>query len=730
MVVSLAGACGGGGGDPVTPNPSPAPTPTPTPVIDLTIGTAPSSIVSGTEATVALTIARTNTSGDVVLSTENVPAGVTATITSATLTNPSTTATLRLVVAAGTTAGNVTITVRARSTGASDVVRTVSVAITDPPPTPEIRVALTPASVTVQQGKTATVSLSLTRLGGFSGAVTLSLATPPADLGAALSSTSVSGASADVTLAPTFNMSTGTLTFDVVASAAGVTTQRATLTVVVTGATFTGSLATNALTIAAGAQQTVALTLDRTGGYTGAITASIDSLPVGIAASVAPSTITGTSAVVTVSVAASRAAGVVTVVVRLRAVGQPDRTLSITVTVPTPAVADSTIVSYCGSGAESVPTFFAVQDGAAGTWRRITMTGNTARFLVAQPVVSVLYTFVGNGGDGNSFFVSYTRAEMQTFAAASCRLTDARTRDFSVNVAGLLANEFAIVSGGQSNSATLRGGGTATLRETVSGATDLVAVSSTSPNTSYFLPERVRVLRNINPALNSVVSVNLRDTASRVLDSALVTVTGASTPFYWMCELISALNSSTLCSTDKSAVTTRMSYGLPSALLATGDLLHVAASEESTFPAAEFVGRTRSAEAYVRSPRVMTLSYGPDVAVPTIAVGAAGSPARLRVQASWDALYNRDVQFYMRSATVAGPALRVLISAGARSSASSVDWTMPDVAGIGFQSAWFIARGSTDIVITPTGSSGAAADGTPIDGTRWWSATRSGTVAW
>lgn len=87
------------------------------------------SVASGSNATGSFTLARNGNAGDVTLSAENLPSGVTANFAPATLTGSTTTSTMTVSAGAGAAASTKTITVRAKGTGMSDAVANVALTI-------------------------------------------------------------------------------------------------------------------------------------------------------------------------------------------------------------------------------------------------------------------------------------------------------------------------------------------------------------------------------------------------------------------------------------------------------------------------------------------------------------------------------------------------------------------------------------------------------------------------
>lgn len=201
-----------------------------------TMSLAPASIsaVQGAAGTAIVHIARSNFSGPITLTADNLPAGVSATFDPSPLTGDSATATI--TVSSTAPPGSYTnILVRGTATGMTDVTAPLSLTITAPP---GFTLAVTPGTVNVAQGANASAGVRVTRTGGFDGAITYSAT---GNGGGALPSGSsvvvtpvgaTDSATVSITASPT--IAVGSYTVAIHAAATGVTTQSATITVTVT----------------------------------------------------------------------------------------------------------------------------------------------------------------------------------------------------------------------------------------------------------------------------------------------------------------------------------------------------------------------------------------------------------------------------------------------------------------------------------------------------------------
>lgn len=215
-----------------------------TPSFTLSMTPSTVSIAPGGSATFTISVARSSGhSGNIDLTAENLPAGVTATFTPSVLTGTQSTATLVLAAAAAAPGGTATMTVRARSTSLPD--RTVTAAVTVS--APGIALGLQGSTVSMLRGVTGTMTVGITRIGGYTGAVTLTISGLPSGVSATFSPATLSATQTQSTL--TFTSSStatpGVSNLTVRAAGTGVADATVPLVLTVTGpqpagiATFT-----------------------------------------------------------------------------------------------------------------------------------------------------------------------------------------------------------------------------------------------------------------------------------------------------------------------------------------------------------------------------------------------------------------------------------------------------------------------------------------------------------
>ena len=207
-------------------------------------------------------------------------------------------------------------------------------------PTGSIQLAASPASLSVQQGTSGTVTVTLARGGGFTGTVALAIEGLPSGLAAASDPATLFGTttSATITVTASAGVAPAAYTATVRATAPGVGDASATFAVNVTPApNVTLAVTPAALTVAQGSSGAATVALTRT-NFTGAVALTLDAPPAGITATFTPASVTDGSSNMAVSVAPGVAAGNYTLTIKGTATGIGDRTTTLALTVTPPQV--------------------------------------------------------------------------------------------------------------------------------------------------------------------------------------------------------------------------------------------------------------------------------------------------------------------------------------------------------------------------------------------------------
>jgi phosphoheptose isomerase len=160
-------------------------------------------------------------------------------------------------------------------------------------------------------------TITITRSGGFTGGVALSAGGLPAGVTASFNPASATGNSSVLTLAASSAATTGPATVTVTGSGGGLTHSVPISLTVNAPPTpdFTLSADPSSLTINQGASGASAITITRSGGFTGSVALAAGGLPSGVTASFSPASTTGNSSALTLTASSAAATGPATVTI-------------------------------------------------------------------------------------------------------------------------------------------------------------------------------------------------------------------------------------------------------------------------------------------------------------------------------------------------------------------------------------------------------------------------------
>lgn len=297
---------------------------------DFSISANGTSVMQASSASTSVSILPVNNfSGAVALSVTGLPAGVTASFSSSTVTGAAV-STLSFTASATATVGTATVNVVGTSGSLSHsfpiqltVIGRPDFSITAAPP----------AAVTLTPGSNPTATVTVASLFGFTGSVSISAAGLPAGVSANFSPSSVNGSGSIVV---NFNAQTntpaGTTNISIVGTS-GSLTHSATIALTVTGTQPDFSLTANpaTLSVAQGGTSSSAIGVGPLNGFTGSVALAASGLPAGVTATFSPASTTGTS---TLTLTASSTATIGTTTITITgSSGTLTHSTSITVTV-------------------------------------------------------------------------------------------------------------------------------------------------------------------------------------------------------------------------------------------------------------------------------------------------------------------------------------------------------------------------------------------------------------
>ena len=351
--------------------------------------------------------------------------------------------------------------------------------------------------VTVEQGTTATDSVTVSSINGFNGAVNLSVSGLPSGVTATFSPSTVTG-SAGTTLSfvATNTATVGAATVTITGSSGSITSST-TLTLNVSAEpNFTISASPAAVSVPASTSGTASISIGYVGGLTGSVSLSASNLPAGVSANFSPNSVNGTGSVsVSFFVQSGTAAGTsnvtitgtdgaishsVTVALTIPGTASPSFTISPATTALTvtqgSSVADTITVAPAGGFAGSVTLAVSgLPTGVTASFGTNPTTGSSVLTLTAgsaTPTGTSTLTITGTSGALTaSSAVSLTISTIQT---PSFTLT-ASAATLSVTEGSAITESITVMdAGGFAGSVTLAASGL---------PTGVGAVFSTNPTT-------------------------------------------------------------------------------------------------------------------------------------------------------------------------------------------------------------------------------------------------------
>lgn len=224
MAWALLTGCGGGS-DSVDTGPPPQ--------ITMILSSSSATTLPGETVSFDVTVTGSSGfSGPATIAVTGAPSGVTASASTPQVSGSTTTSTVNITVGTAVSAGTHTLTVTASGGGVESITRSFALTISALPG--GFRIAATASTLTLAQGSTATTTITITRTGGFAGAVGLSATGMSNGLTATLLPASATGSAATLSLTANSVATPGTFSLTIVGNAASLPAQMITTQVTVT----------------------------------------------------------------------------------------------------------------------------------------------------------------------------------------------------------------------------------------------------------------------------------------------------------------------------------------------------------------------------------------------------------------------------------------------------------------------------------------------------------------
>jgi hypothetical protein len=670
LAVTAASLFGCGGGESTGPS-----------SIEVTVSSAAVSVAQGSSTTLTITVGRTNFTGDVALSVENAGAGVTTSLTAATLPEGETQSTLTLAVGASAAAGTASLIVRAHGASVSDKTASVALTVTQAP----AYTLTVPAALQLEPGQSGSLNVALSRT-NFAGAVSLAVEGVPSGASAAFAPNPATADASALTIS-TGTAAAGTYTLTVRGTAAGLADRTGTVALTIATPSYTLTLGGATVALPQGQGTTVNVTLART-NFGGAVAFTLSGVPSGATATVSPASTNGSGAVISLN-AGTAAVGTYTITVTGTASGLADRTATIALTVSAAPAGTNIVYHLC-----TTPIWVGYQSGT-GAWTALPVAADRTYSFTVAGIGAIAYVLAngGNGGQsGYSIGVIYgSAADLQALGGGTCA---AGTKSVTGTVSGVPTGESASISLGAASTSEVVG--PFTLTGVADGPHDLVATRD-FVNISDQGASKLIIRRALDPA-NGAALPGLDFNAAESLTPVLATLTVtnvSSEQTFAFADFLTANGSSGALSGTFVTGGQAPYRGVPQASLIAGDL-HSLLTYGSTSTALHGI------QAYFSTAIDRTLALPPAMATPTVFALATTPYARFRTQVASQSEYGVLLfsEYSQGDADAPAPTNRfvdVIATAGYFNGLPPA-WVadVPDLsAAAGFNSAWGLVAGAT-----------------------------------
>ncbi|MBA3918961.1 MAG: hypothetical protein C0516_10295 [Gemmatimonas sp.] len=521
LFLSLTVAACSGGSDNTGPG-----NPPPTPTIGIALSSGSSTTARGASATSTVTLTRGGGyTGEVSLAASGMPAGVTVTFAPATLSGGTNSVTATFSVGATAAPGAASITITASGSGVTSATATYSLTI----PTPAIALTAGSTALSVVQGASGTVPITITRSNGFADGVTLAVSGLPTGVTGSFAPATIAAGSttSTLTLNVAANAAAATTPITITASGTGVTAQTATVNLTVTAAASPAiSLTANpaAVNVVSGATATTSIGIARTGGFAGEVTLALEGAPAGLTGTFSASPVPGTvfASILTLNASAAVAPGTYNLTVRGTGTGVTAQTVNISVTVAaapgiTLSTAASTLSLSAGATVSTAITIVRVGSFAGDVTLAATglPTGVTASFAPATLSGATLTSTLTLTAAANATLGAAT----VTITASGAGIT-ARTSNVALTVAA--AQGFSLTAGAVS----LTQGGTATSTVNITRTGGFAAAVGLAISG---LPTGVTATINPTSVTGTSATITFNAASNAATGNFTATVTGTAT---------------------------------------------------------------------------------------------------------------------------------------------------------------------------------------------------------
>jgi uncharacterized membrane protein len=300
--------------------------------------------------------------GNVTVSVEKLPFGVSAVVGTPSTVGEVTTATVSLRVASDAFPGRYEVIVRGRADRLSDAVARLDLAMTE---APSFSLTASQSSLSIIRGGLAPLTLRFART-NLSTPISLAIAGPPG-AGATFTPNPVASDSAEATISVASTVPPGAYSLTIRGTASG-SLERTVNVALSVPADATQLIVPPDLTVTQGGRVDTRIIINR-GTYAGDLTLSAENLPTGVTASFQPSASSETASTLAFTVAPQAAAGSYPITVRAKGAGIPDATAEVRLNISAVTVAlalDPSSVSVFQGGANARSVLTIARTGFTG----------------------------------------------------------------------------------------------------------------------------------------------------------------------------------------------------------------------------------------------------------------------------------------------------------------------------------------------------------------------------
>jgi uncharacterized membrane protein len=739
-----------------------------------TLAASAATVTAGATGTSNITITRTGGFADAVtLAVEGLPTGVTGAFApNNTTTNASV---LTLTAAANAAPGTTTITVKGTAAGQPEKTATFQLTVAA---AAGYTVAITEPNLTIAAGGTTTANITITRTGGFTGAVDLTLENLPAGVTGAFNPASATGNASVLTLTAAANAAAAGQSI-LVRGKSGTLDKSASVLLTVTAAagSYTLALAPTTLTVQQGASGNTTVNITRTGGFAGTVDLTATGLPAGVTAAFNPAAATANTSTLTLTASATATTGPATVTVTGTS-GAITQTATLALTVSA-AVGGSGNTTYEFCTVADTPLWLAVQNDAPnGPWARVTPTGTKFQFNVTGTKSAVAYVtgttsagvsaaslglagklarslkqdLISKGIRFGSRRASYsssavdeftlniiygTQAELNTSGGQLCLPGTGKTVNGSV--AGLSgATQSANVSlGPESPTGQVTAASpNFTITNVPDGPLDLIATRQNLNATTFaYTIDKLIIRRGLNQANNSTIPVldfNAAEAVAPVTPALTINNLNGELAYglsYYFTSTGSGASGAPLLFSGLPSAGPFTYVGVPASSQATGDLHLVLAQ---AVPSLQSIDQFRFAGSFFKEAVAKTVTLGAALTAPTVSVAATTPYVRFRATAAIQTEYNKAINLqFIQSNASASRTVAFTATAGYLNGLTSYDFSVPDFTGVaGWDNNWGPKTGAeTFWTVSAYGYTGVGfGSANPLEGSTYTGAARTGSL--